>query len=132
MRYLLDTNILSDLVRNPQGRITREITRVGEHVIATSVVAAAELRFGAAKSGSVRLIEAVDLVLSAIEVLPLSVPCDSHYAAIRRKLELQDTPIGPDDLFIAAQARTLGLTVVTTNVREFERVEDLRVENWLG
>lgn len=91
----------------------------------------AELRFGAAKKGSTRLVAQLESVLSALEVLPFEAPADSIYADIRTRLEQAGQPIGGNDLLIAAHAIALGCTVVTDNQREFERVSDLRVENWL-
>lgn len=129
--FLLDTNILSDLVRHPQGIVKRWIERVGEHAICTSIIAAAELRFGAAKRGSVALTEQVEKVLCAMRVEPLDLPSDRDYGRLRLQLEQTGQPIGPNDLLIAAHALTLGATVVTDNQREFQRVPGLRVENWL-
>ena len=130
LRYLLDTNVLSALIRDPQGPIAQRIAAAGEETVCTSVLAAAELRYGAHKSGSVRLAERVDLILSTLEILPLEVPADRHYGDIRQRLARLGTPIGPNGLLIAAQARSLDLTVVTANEREFARVPGLRVENW--
>jgi tRNA(fMet)-specific endonuclease VapC len=129
--YLLDTNILSDLVRSPQGDGAAQITRVGEDRVCTSVVVAAELRYGAAKAKSASLAERVDLILSALEILPLEEPADREYALLRDHLARQGTPIGPNDLLIASQALASNLTLVTANVREFSRVPRLKVENWL-
>ncbi len=131
LAYLLDTNILSDLVRHPQGMAATRITKAGEDRVCTSIVAAAELRYGAAKSNSAKLADRVDLILSALEILPLEVPADHRYAALRHHLTRQGTPIGPNDLLIAAHALASELTVVTANVREFSRVPGLKVENWL-
>ncbi len=129
--WLLDTNILSDLVRHPQGVVADRIAEVGEERICTSVVVAAELRYGAAKSGSKRLAERVDLLLSALEILPLEPPVDREYATLRDYLARRGTPIGPNDLLIAAHALALDLVVVTANTGEFSRVPGLKVENWL-
>jgi len=131
LAYLLDTNILSDLVRNPQGVVAARIAKAGENSICTSIVAAAELRYGASKSNSAKLAERIDLILSALEILPLETPADRQYAALRHHLTRQGTPIGPNDLLIAAHALASDLTVVTANVREFSRVPGLKVENWL-
>jgi tRNA(fMet)-specific endonuclease VapC len=130
-RYILDTNILSDLIRNPQGPIFEKIGQVGEHRICTSLVVAAELRFGAEKRGSDRLTAQVDSVLSVIDVISLEQPVDEHYAMARNRLEPLGQPIGGNDLLIASQALSLGYTVVTDNEREFRRVQGLHVENWL-
>ena len=130
-RYLLDTNILSDLVRQPQGAIARRIAEVGEETICTSIVVAAELRFGAEKSGSNKLEDQVDLILSAIEILPLESPADREYGKLRHYLARNGMLIGPNDMLIAAQALCAGLIVVTANTGEFSRVPGLIVENWL-
>ena len=130
-KYLLDTNIISDLVRRPHGPVSERIAREGEKSICTSIVVACELRFGAAKSGSKRLAAQLELILSAIDVLPLEEPADEEYARVRSSLEASGTPIGPNDLLIAAHAMVLGCTVVTANDREFSRVPGLKVENWL-
>ena len=131
MGYLLDTNIVSDLVRHPQGRITAGIRAVGEAQVCTSIIVAAELRYGAAKKGSARLTAQLEAVLGALDVLPFEAPADAAYARIRTDLERAGRPIGGNDLLIAAQATALGHTVVTDNEREFARVDGLACENWL-
>jgi len=131
LHYLLDTNILTDLFRHPQGEVASRISSVGEDTVCTSIIVAAELRFGAEKSGSNELANRIGMILSALDVLPLEPPADRHYGEIRQQLTRQGTPIGPNDLLIAAHARALNLTVVTANTREFSRVPDLRVDNWL-
>lgn len=131
-RFLLDTNILSHLIRNPQGIVADRITRHGEGSVCTSIIVAGELRFGAEKSPSDKLRKRVGQVLALMDVLPFEAPADRHYAGIRHHLERQGTPIGPNDLLIAAHARSLDLTLVTANIDEFSRVPGLRVENWLA
>jgi tRNA(fMet)-specific endonuclease VapC len=130
-RYLLDTNILSDLLRNPGGRAVRRLTLVGEATVCTSIIAACELRYGAAKKCSPELSKRVDGLLESLEVLPLDRDSDSHYGEIRSHLDRKGTPIGPNDLLIAAHALALDLTLVTDNVGELSRVPRLRIENWL-
>jgi tRNA(fMet)-specific endonuclease VapC len=130
-KFLLDTNIVSDLVRNPQGRVANKIRAEGETTIATSIIVAAELRFGAAKSGSLKLARQLDRILGVLPVLPLEAPVELDYADIRARLEAAGQPIGANDLLIAAHARALGLVVVTDNIREFKRVPGLRQVNWL-
>ena len=130
-RYMLDTNIISDLVKNPQGRAAKRIAKVGEDNICTSIIVAAELRYGCAKSGSKRLLKAVEDLLSEIPVLPFDVPADAEYGGIRSALEAAGRPIGSNDLLIAAHAYATGATVVTANVDEFKRIRGLSVENWL-
>ncbi|MBN8607694.1 MAG: type II toxin-antitoxin system VapC family toxin [Caulobacterales bacterium] len=131
-RFLLDTNIVSDLVRNPQGRTALKIAELGEDTVATSIIVAAELRYGAAKKGSQRLASQLETILTALEVIPFEVPADAAYGAARLALETAGTPIGANDLLIAAQTIALDMVLVTNNEREFRRVEGLRVENWLG
>jgi tRNA(fMet)-specific endonuclease VapC len=131
-RYLLDTNILSDLVRHPQGAVTGRIEAVGEDRICTSLIVAAELRYGAAKRGSARLSAQLDAVLHAVDVLPLEPPVDHIYGDLRTTLERTGKMIGPNDLLIASQALALGCVLVTHNRREFDRVPGLTVENWLS
>jgi tRNA(fMet)-specific endonuclease VapC len=132
MRYLLDTNIVSELIRNPQGRVTERVREVGESQVATSIIVAAELRYGAAKRGSARLTAQIEAVLGALEVLPFEEPADRVYGVLRAGLEQKGQPIGGNDLLIAAQALSLGFTLVTANEREFAKIEDLPRENWLA
>jgi len=131
-RYLLDTNIVSELIRNPQGRAAKRIAKLGEDNICTSVIVAAELRYGCAKSGSPRLLKAVEDLLGEIDVLPLEAPADAAYGEIRAELETAGKPIGGNDLLIAAHARAIGATIVSANTDEFKRVRGLKVENWLA
>jgi tRNA(fMet)-specific endonuclease VapC len=131
MRYLLDTNIVSDLVRNPQGQVAERIRKVGEARVCTSIIVAAELRYGAAKKASPRLSTQLEAVLGALDVLPFEAPADITYGTIRARLERAGKPIGGNDLLIAAQAAALGHTVVSDNEKEFDRIEGLRHENWL-
>ena len=129
--YLLDTNIISDLIRNPSGHAARHIDQVGSKEIFTSIIVAAELRYGCAKKGSPKLLAKVQSLLGTIPVLPLDFPADSEYADIRAALESAGLPVGMNDLLIAAHARALGLTLVTDNMNEFGRIQGLNVENWL-
>jgi tRNA(fMet)-specific endonuclease VapC len=131
-RYMLDTNIISDLIRNPQGRAAKRIAKVGEDNICTSIIVAAELRYRCAKSGSQRLLKAVEDLLGEINVLPFDVPADAEYGGIRSELEAAGKPIGGNDLLIAAHAYATGATIVTANADEFKRIRGLNVENWLG
>jgi len=128
---MLDTNILSDAIRNPFGRTTRYVERFEESAICTSAIVASEMRYGARKKGSPRLIERVEQTLAWVNVLPYDDAASHAYGIIRGELERQGKPIGWGDLFIAAHARSLDLTLVTNNVREFSRVEGLQIENWL-
>jgi tRNA(fMet)-specific endonuclease VapC len=126
MHYLLDTNIVSDLIRAPQGRAASRIREVTEALVRTSIIVAAELRFGARKLGSPRLTERLEAVLRVLEIVPFTAPADAVYGQIRARLEQARTPLGGNDLLIAAHALALGDTVVTDKEREFGRVEGLR------
>ena len=131
MRFLLDTNIVSDLVRNPRGRVAARIAEIGEAHVCTSIIVAAELRYGAAKKASARLTAQLDAILGAIDVLTFEPPADTTYGELRARLECTGKPIGANDLLIAAQALTLRHIMVTDNEREFSRIEGLALENWL-
>ncbi len=128
---MLDTNIVSDLVRNPQGAVFDKIVEIGSDNLCVSIITAAELRYGSARKGSPRLLQQVEAILGGLEILPLDVPADAEYGGIRAELEAAGKPIGPNDLLIAAHAYALGATLVTANVGEFTRIRGLRVENWL-
>jgi len=130
-RYLLDTNILSDLVRHPQGRIATCIAQVGERAVCTSMIVASELRFGAAKRNASKLTAQVEAILAAIDIRPFDTPADREYAKLRLHLEQAGTPIGPNDMLIAAHALATKSTLVTANTGEFSRVPGLAVKNWL-
>ena len=129
--WMLDTNALSELIRNPAGLLTQRVAHVGTDEICTSVVVACELRFGARRLGSAVLTARVEQLLEAMAILPFDAPADEHYADIRADLERAGTPIGSHDMLIAAHARSLGLTLVTHNVRKFSRVPGLSVADWL-
>ncbi len=130
MRYLLDTNAVSQLIRRPDGQVAQRVAGLEPDSFAINVIVAAELRYGAERRGSLRLTRQLEAVLSAIDVLPLEEPVDRHYGEIRSELERSGRPIGFNDLLIAAHARALGLTLVTNNVGEFRRVRGLSVEDW--
>lgn len=132
VRYLLDTNILSALGREPQGRVYAALLARLPDTACTSVVVASEIRFGLQRGVSARVRVQMDAILSAIDILPYDLPADLHYGEIRAHLEKIGQPIGANDLLIAAHARALGMVMVTHNVREFSRVPGLVVEDWLA
>jgi tRNA(fMet)-specific endonuclease VapC len=134
VRYLLDTNILSDAVRNPAGVVAKKLsrfTRAERRNLCTSIMAAAELRFGVLNNDSPRLRNRVEEILRSIDVLPLKEDADRHYAQLRLHLERSGSPIGANDMSIAAHALSAGCILVSDNVREFNRVPGIRLENWL-
>lgn len=128
---MLDTNIISDLLRNPGGKATERIADVGSDAICVSIITAAELRYGCAKKGSAKLSAHVEAILQSVQVLEFDVPADAEYGGIRAELEAAGQTIGPNDLLIAAHARSSGAVLVTDNTDEFARVRSLRLENWI-
>jgi tRNA(fMet)-specific endonuclease VapC len=130
-RAMLDTNIVSHALRYPHGSAADQMTMAGQLPICVSVVVAAELHFGARKKGSEKLSRQVTGILRTFSVLPFDEAAAAHYAELRATLERAGTPIGANDLFIAAHALAMELTLVTGNVGEFSRVPGLRLENWL-
>jgi tRNA(fMet)-specific endonuclease VapC len=131
MAYLLDTNVVSDLVRHPQGQVASRIAQTGDEKVSTSIVVAAELRYSARRKNSPRLTAQVEAVFGALEILPLDAPADRVYAEIRAQLEKSGRPIGANNMLIAAQSLALDCTLVTDNGREFSRIKKLKIENWV-
>ena len=129
-RYLLDTNICIYVITKKPRAVLERFRQEAPGSIALSSISAAELAYGVSKSGSDRNKEALALFLSPLTLLPFDESVIWHYGLIRARLEKRGTPIGPMDTMIAAHALSKGLTLVTNNVREFERVPDLRLENW--
>lgn len=132
--YLLDANILSDMLRNPKGAAANTFRRKAADTdtqLMTSIVAACEMQYGVAKKGSDVLASRVKLLLASIEIAPLQPGVETEYAAVRVDLERKGQPIGPNDMLIAAHALALRAVLVTDNVREFKRVSGLRIQNWL-
>ncbi|MDP4022292.1 type II toxin-antitoxin system VapC family toxin [Methylobacterium sp. NEAU 140] len=129
--YILDTNILSDLINRGRDSAIRNVLAGLTGRVHTSVVVAAEIRYGVAKKGSRALAERVEAVLGTIPILPLAPPADLRYGEIRAELERSGRLIGPNDMLIAAQCLALDMHLVTDNGDEFRRVPGLTVENWL-
>ena len=128
---MLDTNIVSDLMRNPSGPAAIRLAAHGPARVGLSIFTAAELTFGAQKAKSPKFAERVTAILARFPILPFASPGEEHYGAIRAFLSARGTPIGPNDLWIAAHALTLGVTLITHNLTEFQRVPGLAVESWL-
>lgn len=131
MPYLLDTNILSDVIKNPQGRVANRMVALDRNDLLTSIIVAAEMRYGVEKKKSSVLAERVDLLLQMIHVVSFDVDADRYYGQIRMDLERQGKIIGANDLLIAAHALSIGAVMVTDNTDEFERIDGLKLENWL-
>lgn len=132
LAWMLDTDTLSSLVRDPRNAVFDRLQSIGPDAACTSIVVACELRFGARRKGSRVLTRRVGQLLDALAVLPLDAAADAHYAEIRAALERAGKPIGNNDLLIAAHARSRELTLVTHNIREFDRIPGLRVADWLA
>lgn len=132
--YLLDTNIISSLMKDRAGadtaRIRERLQRAPDCTLVTSVVVQCELLFGLARRPSQRLQKAYDLQMERLTVLPMDSGVSAHYAQLRAHLEQVGTPIGANHTLIAAHALALGATLVTADA-EFSRVPGLQVENWL-
>jgi tRNA(fMet)-specific endonuclease VapC len=131
VRFLLDTNVVADLVRHPNGRVANHIARAGEEHVGTSIIVAAELRYGAAKKGSSRVSKQLEEVLGVLEVMPFEAPADTVYGELRARLDRAGRAMAANDLLIAAQALAHGCVVVTDHEQEFSRVDGLQLENWL-
>ena len=131
MRYMLDTNICIYAIKHKPEKVIRELKRHDPSDVCVSSVTYAELVHGIEKSAFVeRNRLALSMLLANIEILDFDVYAADCYGKIRADLEKKGTPIGPLDTMIAGHALSLGYTVVTNNVREFQRVADLLIENW--
>jgi len=134
-RYLLDTNIISHMMRETAGTASRNFAAATAAdlgcAVVTSAIVLCELRFGLQRKPNPRLSIALERILTALEVLPFDVDAVTCYADLRASLQQLGTPIGPNDTLIAAHALALGATLVTDNETEFRRVPGLQVENWL-
>jgi tRNA(fMet)-specific endonuclease VapC len=132
--WLLDTNIISGLMRAPSGPIAQQLAQTLQRIegaeIGTSVIVDCELRFGLAKNPTPKLTNAYRVTMAALKLFNFESDAVQRYANLRYYLESQGTPIGPNDMLIAAHALALGCTLVTDNEEEFRRIPGLRVENW--
>ena len=132
MIYMLDTNICSYIIRERPPEVKEKLKEVEKfHQVAISSIVASELLYGAYKKGSQRLVEAVEYFIGCFEVCPFDLEAAREYGLIRAELEKRGEPIGAYDLQIAAHARALSAVLVTSNEKEFKKVEGLKVENWL-
>ena len=132
MRYMLDTNICSYVLRSRPAYVKARLDEAGPGALAVSTVVLAELLFGAARHREAAAIrrDISDLV-SRLEVLSWDEGAAEHYGDIRAALEKRGRPLGAMDMMIAAHARSMGATLVSNDVRHLERVEGLLVANWL-
>lgn len=131
MRYMLDTNICIFAIKKKPETAIRNLLEHSVSEMCVSAITYAELMHGVENSATRdKNMAALTMFLSHIAILPFDDKAAMEYGNIRTALQRQGTPIGPMDTLIAAHARALGLTVVTNNTREFERVEGLSVEDW--
>lgn len=131
-RYLLDSDICVYMLSGRHPDLVRSFDRKPAGRVTVSVIAMGELLAGAEKSRDPRAAkDRIAALASVATVLPLPPDAAEHYGGIRAALERAGTPIGPNDLWIAAHAKAQKLTLVTNNEREFKRVKGLRVENWM-
>jgi len=131
LKYLLDTNIAIYVIKHRPIQVLETFNRHAGQLCISSITLA-ELFHGVEKSAKPdHNLRQVEDFVSRLEVLEYGNKAAAHYGDIRANLERKGTPIGVNDLHIAAHARSEGLTLVTNNLREFERVEGLRVENWV-
>jgi tRNA(fMet)-specific endonuclease VapC len=131
LKYLLDTNILSELIKQPSGQLAQKIIKLNSNSYCTSIIVACELRYGVFKKNSNVLKEKVELLLANVIVEPLSENVDYYYAELRVALEKKGQPISAHDMLIASHALALNTSLITANEREFLRIPNLTVENWL-
>ena len=130
--YMLDTSICIELLRGRAPRVFDRLRRCREDEVAVSAVTLAELQYGAARSARPEKHAVLVAEFCApLAILPFDGLAAETYGTVRAVLERAGTPIGPLDTLIAAHALSLGLTVVTSNLREFRRVAGLNLENWL-
>ena len=130
-RYMLDTDTCSYIMKRSNDAVLKRLGTLPVSDVCISVITKSELLFGVEVSPRRRQDQAaLDAFLNYIEVLDLPDQASLHYAGIRADLRKLGTMIGANDLFIAAHARSLGLTLVTNNTREFGRVPRLLIENW--
>jgi tRNA(fMet)-specific endonuclease VapC len=128
--FMLDTDSASFAIRG-QGRVAERMLQHRPSELCISVIALAELRYGADLLGSRKIHDSIDRFISNLKILPLEESSTRRYGAIASQLQKQGTPIGDWDVLIAAHALAVDATLVTNNVKHFARIRGLRVENWL-
>jgi tRNA(fMet)-specific endonuclease VapC len=131
LRYLLDTNICIYIAKQRPPGVAKRFARLAAGSVGMSLITYGELRYGAEKSQrGAEAMATIDRLVELIPVLEPAVEVGATYGHLRAHLERSGTPIGNNDLWIAAHALTLGVTLVSNNTREFERVPKLKLQNW--
>jgi tRNA(fMet)-specific endonuclease VapC len=131
MEYLLDTNICIYIIKKKPAEVFDKFKNLTIGDVGISSITLAELQYGIEKSSNpVKNKEALEKFLTPIEVIDFVYDATVEYGKIRSELERKGVPIGPLDMLIAAHAMSLDVTLVTNNVREFERIPELKIDNW--
>jgi len=131
MEYLLDTNICIYIIKKKPEQVFDKFLTLSIGSVGISSITLAELHYGIAKSlNPEKNKEALEKFLTPIEILDFEANATEEYGKIRAELERKGTPIGPLDMLIAAHAKSLDLTLVTNNEKEFNRIVGLKIENW--
>ena len=132
LQYLLDTNICIYIAKQKPLSVLQRFEKIEVGEVAMSAITYGELLYGAEKSQHPKKArEALNELYTLIPPLPLTINTSEYYAKIRATLEKQGKPIGNNDLWIAAHAMALGITLVTNNLKEFSRISSLKIENWI-
>ena len=131
MIYLLDTNICIYVINHKPQQVFERFKQYQLGQLAISSITASELAFGVEKSGSERNKQALNKFLSPLEILPYNEQAIWHYAKLRQYLQSTGKTIGSLDMLIAAHALALDVVLVTNNIKEFERIDGLKLENWV-
>lgn len=130
--YMLDTNICIYIIKKQPDTVLKRFEQLPVGSLAMSLVTYGELEYGALRSKNAdKALGVLEELVNYIPVLPAGRDVAKHYADIRAKLTARGAPIGNNDLWIAAHARSLGYTLVSNNIKEFDRVENLELENWV-
>ena len=129
MRYMLDTDIASYLIRGDHPEVTTKFTELFEDCVISSITAA-ELLYGAKKRNNRTLTQKVQALCNLMTIIPWNEEAADAYAKLRVALETSGTPIGSMDMLIAASAIAEDVTLVTNNIEHFSRIPSLKIENW--
>lgn len=127
---LLDTNTCIYIINNRPPNVLEKFRKYKAGEVGISSIAASELAYGVAKSGSIKNRKALDMFLAPMQILPFDSQCLWFYADLRASLKKQGLSIGPMDSLIAAHALSIDGTLVTNNIKEFMRVPKLKLDNW--
>jgi len=132
VEYMLDTNICIYVIQNRPAELRERFDQLADE-LCISTITLGELLFGAQKSARRRQnLEAIEQFAARLEVLPFSAKAAAHFGQIRAELARSGTPCGAYDMLIGAHARSEGMVLVTNNVREFERMPGLQLDNWVS